>query len=166
MSDYNQNGLELFKKEEDIAAALDSFDQETLKETLAYLLKIYVIDKEVGYDGVVQDGVDSNVNLNEVARGSNSKDEASSFYELINSCKNRYKFKELDLFSVEDGKVYVEIDGNKQLLRSVGSTPPVAPPNRGSGFKAEQPAKKSPPTPPSNTGTGTASSRFSNLEMD
>lgn len=163
MSDNKTNGLELFKNEDDIATALDSFDQETLKETLAYLLKIYVIDKEVGYDGFVQDNLDSNLNFNEVSKGS-GVEAINSFNELIVNSKSRYSFKELELFSVEDGKVYIEIDGNKQLVKAKGGATPERPVNRMANLDMGPKKSPSPPSPKENNGNSPA--RFSNLEMD
>lgn len=98
---------------DNIVASIQQFDRNTLEDTLAYLLKTYVIDNGVQFNGVIHEG-EINNSANEMKAQSTAS--VDTFAALITDLKNKKSFPELELFTVENGKVYIELDGSKKLI--------------------------------------------------
>ncbi|MBN2444782.1 MAG: hypothetical protein JXJ04_25725 [Spirochaetales bacterium] len=90
----------------DIKKAIDSMDVTLMQDTLAYLLKVYVLDRGFAYEGVTQSPQTAE-NLN----GS-----ALSFAEIIQQLKNRYTLDELNLFSIDGKNVSISLEGRTYQL--------------------------------------------------
>ncbi len=136
----------------EVLKSIEYMDIETLRETLAYIIKIYILDKEIAYEGPVYDGINSKIenrdSFNPVC-----------LTELIRECQKRFAIPELNLFSVEDEKTYITLNGEKRLLStrdSKNEAPAKSPENR----------KKSDDNAASNKNPSQSNGRFRNLEMD
>jgi hypothetical protein len=137
---------------EAILKAIEHLDVKTLRETLAYLLKVYVIDKGVSYDR----GISAEL---EDSQAQHTGNLPVTFADLITEIKEQYPMAELKRFSVEDGVVFVTIDGRKFRLSETRSNEPV---ERHIEQKQSSPPKN---VRPGNNGTN-PSSRFEKLELD
>jgi len=129
-----------------ILQALQHMDQETLKNTLAYLLKVYVIDKKVLYDGAAP-----------VLPVQVLPDAAPlTFTKLITEIKRNYQLEELKQFSIEGGRVYITLE-HKRYLIAAGeetNTQQQPAPERAAGSRER---KKD---------TAAGNGHFRNIEMD
>lgn len=83
--------------------SLNFMGENELRETLTYLLKVYVLDRE---GQVKEDSVNKN----------------RSFFDIISELKREYRAPELNMFSLESGKVYLNID-NREIEISAGESP-------------------------------------------
>jgi hypothetical protein len=95
---------------EDLIKAISGMETGILRETLAHLLKIYVIDRGLSYEGI-----QNQVHSHKTA-GESFNQKSPSFVELIQDLKNRYTMEELHQFSVEGNAVFITIDGNKYQI--------------------------------------------------
>ena len=138
--------LEQFETLKNITKSIDHLDKKTLKEILAYILKIYIIDKEIEYEGIVNDNIEQNQD-NTTTDLLNIK--SHNFVDLIYELKSKYSIPELDCFLIEDDKVYIQLDGKRHLLSKKNS-------KESFGLK-KKPDLNLPKTSPE---------RFKNLEMD
>ena len=162
----------IFDTQANILDSIAHLDTETLKNTLAYLLKVYVIDKEVTYDGLVTDDriLDT---APAAATGENREQTAApaesvrSFLELVEMLKKKYHFPELNLFEINDNRVYIELDGRKHLIPV--QTNSMSPMSARSGPNS---ARSNPLDKPKNENkepnkpAGQSPDRFKNLELD
>ncbi|MCP4133343.1 MAG: hypothetical protein GY754_20415 [bacterium] len=150
--------VEDFKSIDDIVKAIDFLDTDSLKETLAYILKIYIIDKELAYDGRVYDDVSGSTSSE--SRGEGITLENPTFAELISEAKKKYSFPELNLFTIENDNVSINLNGTRHPLGSGGSGAPTRP--------ARTESRPEPASSPANSNNGSADSpeRFRNLELD
>ena len=145
--------LKQFKVLEDILNSIDHLDKDILKETLAYLLKTYIIDREVEYEGKIYDNIDNNQHNNELPISINYK--SPTFADLIYEFKNKYAIPEIDLFSIENGKVFIQLDDKKHLIsKDSANTSSVSEKK----IKTENAS--------SSNISKTSPERFKNLEMD
>jgi predicted heme/steroid binding protein len=124
-------------------------DTNTLKETLAYLLKLYVIDRGLSYKGIQ--------GLKPALQETGSS--SPSFAEIIRELKSRYPLKELESFSIEKDRVYISIQGEKYQITE-GNSPDSAPHNR-----EEKKEDLSPDIKTGNDGQSPCG-RFEKLEME
>ena len=97
---------------EELTSAIGAMEKEVLRDTLAYLLKVYVLDQGLSYEGKV------NTSSNRHHTG----ESPLSFVELIRELKSRYSMEELNVFSIEGGNVFVSIEGNTYQLTKNGNT--------------------------------------------
>ncbi len=131
---------------ENILGAIERMDAKTLKDTLAYLLKVYVIDRGLGYEGYV---TDDTVREQEAPR---------TFAELVMSLKERFPMEELRLFQVEGQNVFITIDGKRTRISGAKQS--------GTDTRPDQPVpnvqvqNKNRPTDTKSNG------RFGKLELD
>ena len=110
----NNSQLKQFSVIEDILRSIDFLDNGTLKETLAYIIKIYILDRGVSYDGSVNDNIEQNAyNINEVSSISIN---SPTFTELILELKKKYTIPELNMFTVENEKTFITIEGKKYMI--------------------------------------------------
>ncbi|MBN2532174.1 MAG: hypothetical protein JXB88_04750 [Spirochaetales bacterium] len=91
---------------ENLAKAINTMETDMLRETLIYILKIYVIDRGLSYEGIQ----DMGGNSPKAGKG------VISFTEIIRDLKNHYSMKELDHFSIEGESVFISIEGKKYQL--------------------------------------------------
>ncbi|MBN1699179.1 MAG: hypothetical protein JW881_16790 [Spirochaetales bacterium] len=92
----------------DILSAMSGMDTETLRATLAYLLKVYVIDKQLQYEGNIVD--------NDTATPPRQRPIAD-FWELMTEMKRNYDhIRELNMFSVEGGNVFITLEHKRYQL--------------------------------------------------
>lgn len=161
----NNINLEQFESIKDILSSIEFMDNQSIKETLAYLIKVYIIDKEISYQGSVNDQVNCSASSNQSSPVKNY----SEFSELINDLKRKYEFSELNLFSTDKNKTYVKIDGRKMLLNpgAVLANNSAKKPEKNNKPRSEKKEIKKPvPTPPSENNNASGASRFNNLERD
>lgn len=146
---------------DDIVRSLDILDEAGLRETLAYIIKTYVID-----GGLKTSGVENRqASFDAQTRDARVPVNYSDFKELIQDCKKMYNFPELKKFTVEANTLYVNLDGEKHVFEekadeSSGDSRP-APAQQQSEPRS---APDSQQQPRDNSGSG--SGRFSNLEID
>jgi hypothetical protein len=137
---------------EEILEAIGRLDEKTLKDTLAYLLKVYVIDHGISYDKGIKADTDT-------AAPRQTVNVPATFAELITGLKQEYPMDELKRFSVEDDIVFVTLDGRKLRLSETRSGEP--------GERVTENKQISPTKTTRPGGNGTASnSRFEKLELD
>lgn len=106
MSENNND----YKTIENLLNSIEHFDKDMLKETLAYVLKVYVLDKGLQYDGDIKDNISkTNYNINQFSKN-------KTFIDLITGIKRNYSFKELENFIIEGDKVYFQINNTKHLI--------------------------------------------------
>jgi hypothetical protein len=100
-----------------IRNAINEMDTELLRDTLAYILKVYVVDKQSSSPAPVnQPGIPL------------QEESPQSFAGVIRTLKKRYPFTELNLFSIEGNKVFINIDNNRYELTDTGTVSPGAGP--------------------------------------
>ncbi len=85
-----------------IKDGLNTMSQDELKRTLAYLIKVYVLDSSV-------DKSSSNSRM--------PTDKNISFFDLITAMKAEYRTPELSRFELESGKVFIEINNRAGAKR-------------------------------------------------
>jgi len=148
---------------ESIALAINSFDKEMLVDTLSYLIKLYVIDKGVGYKGGVTEpgfnSASSNVGAPAISQ------QSSSFAELIRLAKSGNNMRELDLFEVEGERVYIRLNDRRHLINSSGRGMI----NEGAVNTFADKINTPPKIEPNNndsSGSSESPERFRNLELD
>ena len=148
----NISQIEKFKTLEDIAKSIDHLDKETLKETLAYILKLYIIDKGIEYDGEVIDNIEQTQCYEDI----NNQKNISHFTDLIDKLKKEYSFLELNNFLIENGSVFIKLDGKKYLIseKNIKKTKDASIKSTEAYEKLKTTSYKSSPD------------RFKNLEMD
>lgn len=95
---------------ENLVKVINTMEINTLKETLAYLLKIYVIDRGLSYEGIQDIKSDTH-------KAGNTQ---PSFTEVIRDLKNRYSMKELHNFLIEGDHVFISLKGKKYRLTEEG----------------------------------------------
>ena len=136
----------------EIINSLDFLDEKTLKETLAYIIKVYVIDRDISYDGEIVEAQSSS----DIQTTSPVKQQKSvTFTELLSDLKKNCSFSELNLFSIENNNAFITIEGRKMMIpRGNAIETPVHLPEK---KKAPDPVKESPQDTPA---------RFKNLEID
>ena len=148
---------------DDIVRSLDNIGETELRETLAFLLKTYVIDGGLKSSGVETTAPPSNLQRidNKVPKN------YTEFRELIADLKQMYGFSELKLFSVEANKVYINISGEKYEIEGQGQNNDpgnnVAPSIREQVENDQKPVEPKNESPQEENGGG---GRFSNLELD
>ena len=91
-----------------IIQAIEHMDKETLKNTLAYLIKVYIIDKKLLYDGAAA----------EPSPPVLSGTAPLTFTELMTEIKRNYQMEELKKFSIEGGRVYIALDNKRYQISS------------------------------------------------
>jgi hypothetical protein len=119
----NINKLSPFKDLENINKSIENLDIETLKQTLSFLIKVYVLEKGIGYEGNILDNIDDSQIAAVKSVSSSNSEKINSFSELIIEFKKSYAFNELNNFVVENGKVYFLLNGRKQLISNESTTP-------------------------------------------
>lgn len=101
---------EYFKEVENILNSIDNLDEKVLKKVLANIIKIYIMDKGLSYEGNIND----NTGKNKAVLSNNVN--ISNFYEFILHAKKNYPFQELENFLLENGEVYILMNDKKNLL--------------------------------------------------
>jgi hypothetical protein len=98
----------------DILKSINSFDENTLRETLAYIIKVYILDKGISYEGQINETSiqKNNVSPPQIMQSSGS----SNFRELIMDLKRTHSFPELKMFSIENDELIFTIDGKKHTI--------------------------------------------------
>ncbi|MDY6969460.1 MAG: hypothetical protein SVR08_12520 [Spirochaetota bacterium] len=110
----NNDKIEQWKTIEDILKSIDFMDIETLRETIAYIIKIYIIDKGISYDGNISDSVGQDVYSESPLSAMPEK--TPIFFELIQELKNKYTVPELNMFTIENQNVFINIEGRNHLI--------------------------------------------------
>lgn len=110
----NNDKIEQWKTIEDILKSIDFMDIETLRETIAYIIKIYIIDKGISYDGNISDSVGQDVYSESPLSAMPGK--TPIFFELIQELKNKYTAPELNMFTIENQNVFINIEGRNHLI--------------------------------------------------
>lgn len=141
--------LKDIKTIEDITKGMEEMDPLTLKSTLAYLLKLYVIDKEAAYKG----------NATAPAGPPAEKERSGTFTELITQLKRDYNMEELKKFTIEGGNVFISLENKKYQLTSDNTK--TAPDTLYTEHNNIEPSRTEKQTPPPPGGDD----RFRNLEM-
>jgi len=101
-----------FTDVENIMDSIKNLDNESLKETLALLIKVYVLDKGIEYEENAFDDTDDS----EKFSIKTNSDQTKSFAELIFNLKQKYNFPELNNFIIENQNVFLQLNGNKYLI--------------------------------------------------
>lgn len=111
MSDKN---ISNFGTVSDILKSINSFDENTLRETLAYIIKVYILDKGISYEGQINETRTQNntVNSPQILKSS----DYAHFSELIMDLKRSYSFPELKMFSLENDALVLTLDGKKHTI--------------------------------------------------
>lgn len=111
MSDKNINN---FGTVTDILKSINSFDENTLRETLAYIIKVYILDKGISYEGQINETTKQHntVNSPQIMKSS----DYAQFSELIMDLKRVYSFPELNMFSFENDALVIILDGKKHTI--------------------------------------------------
>lgn len=148
------NGL--FKNIEDLVGTLEQYDADTLKNLCAFLISEYVMKNGVSYDGEV-DERPAAVNAASVTAN------IATFSDLIKDMQRRYNFTELQKFSVDGSKVFLDLDGRKIALNG-NNTERNSPP--ASYRPTTAPTVNKIPTPAAPSSDGDSQSRFRSLEID
>ena len=99
---------------ENIMKSIDNLDKDRLKNLLSILIKIYIIDRGIGYDGEVSD----NTSYQYPAKNAGGllNDKIAAFADLIADLKQKYDFTELDNFIIEDKMVFLISDGRRMMI--------------------------------------------------
>jgi hypothetical protein len=151
-----KSNLEQYKNLEDVVQSLEFLDHETLKRTLAYIIKIYIIDKGISYNGQVETSISAVDNI----QPENQQLRSSTFNHLLAELKKTYSFPELDLFEVDETGTYIKLNGKRELLTN----------NKAADSLPERPVHSKIPNnikqPGDNPTNGEQPARFKNLEMD
>lgn len=146
--------MESFKIVQELEKSIASLKPEILRHTLAYLLKVYVIDKgPVGGAGL-------SLNSGDSASRDPLRQSYENFTQLMTALKRSFTLEELNLFTIEGGKVYITLE-NKRYQISAESPARDTPLSSPRANTPENPGQSLPPTPDPGRGN-----RFSNLEMD
>jgi hypothetical protein len=98
-----------------IKNAIHEMDTELLRDTLAYVLKVYVVDKQSSPPASVPGNQPGNPAVEETPQ---------SFAGIIRDLKKRCTFAELNLFSVEGNKVFIHINNTRYELTDTGTASP------------------------------------------
>lgn len=133
--------------------SLEFMGEEELRRTLTYLIKVYVLDK------------------NSNQSSSNSRlpaDKNSSFFDLITGLKGEYNTPELDMFQLESGKVYFEMDNRRlEVAKSDSLMPAPAPVMSPPSIEMNEPTPTpgTPEPPRESSEDDTQPQRFRSLEF-
>jgi hypothetical protein len=146
------NSKNIFGSYQNILGSLDFMDEKSVRETLAYILKTYIVDKDISFDGTITETKSQDSPVMLPASGK----KYSSFLDMLSNMKKEYEFPELNFFSIEDNKIFVTMQGNKHFFSSVSDKRAAAAP----------PADKSRPVSPRSGGDADSSDRFNALEID
>jgi hypothetical protein len=95
----------------DLTNAIKEMDTDTMRDTLAYLLKLYVIDRGLSFEGIRA--------VQTTSRGTEKPQ--PSFAELIRELKTRYSIKELDAFSLDGDQVFISVRGENYPVNGENS---------------------------------------------
>lgn len=134
--------------------SLKTMGEEELRRTLTYLIKVYVLDRTT-------------------SSGSSAVDKKTPFFDLISNLKREYRAPELDMFQLEAGKVFLEVDNRRiELTKEEGTVPsPVMPPPTMEPTPVGTPAGSAPTNnqdsspAPSEGSSDEAPQRFRSLEF-
>lgn len=149
----DENKIDQFKELDEIINAIGNLDGDTLKEVLANIIKVYIIDKGVGYEGDVID--DFQVSSDNIPNNQNDDIRISNFYEFLLHAKKKYPFPELNKFHLANGEAYIILDNQRYKISSESSRRMINPEiEKKEGSKDNKISKKISPD------------RFKNLEMD
>ena len=153
---------------DDIIRSLDNFGETELRETLAFLLKTYVIDGGLKSSGVETHAQTPPSNLQKVDQ--RIPVNYGDFKELILDLKKMYSFSELKLFSVEANKTFINLKGEKHEIEPGESAEDIIS-NRVSPVQPvvvdqQTPASANEPKKQDYPEDSNGSGRFGNLELD
>ena len=115
----SENKIDQFKEIEEIVNAIGNLDNDTLKEVLANIIKVYIIDKGVGYEGDVN--IDLQESINNVSNIQNNNINISNFYEFLLHAKKNYSFPELNKFHLANGEAYIILDDKRYKISNDSS---------------------------------------------
>jgi hypothetical protein len=148
---------------EELRNSLSKLNNEVVKDITSYVLKTYVIDKGVNFENITYENKTTEQQPASSSAGndillSSASQNFSTFTELMADIKSKYSFPELSLFSVENGSVFLNINGNKQEIKIQAQSYDATPRN--------VPPKKNETQPGNKNSNDENPHRFRNLEMD
>jgi len=131
--------------------SLEFMGEDELRRTLTYLIKVYVLDK------------------NSSKSSSDSRlptDKNSSFFDLVTALKGEYNTPELEMFQLESGKVYFEMDNRRvEVAKSDSLMPAAAPVMRPPSVEMNEPTPDREDAPKESSEDDTQPQRFRSLEF-
>ena len=102
-----------YKTIDELKQALSRYDNETLLDALVYVIDRYIINNEIEVsvnESNINDKKDSSILLKH-----------ENFCSLISQLKRDYSFSELKSFTIEDNKVFLNLEDRKIEIKGVTS---------------------------------------------